>query len=456
MSNIVRCNILEVIEEAIVPDIVIGGITISTVDSPDLANRIDLDNANPGNNLLEYDQTVNAVILESNGSDMYLVNKSSGSHNLVVKNDVGPVIIQSGSNLIVQDTANNDILQINSAGTTLTTDIASLIIGGSSGTTNQVLTANGGGHCSWQTIGGGGSGTSIVENETNNTFYPTFTNTLTGTVPSINTSNSLTYNPSTHTLDNNTTGTIINQTYTTPYAIDMSITSVASSITINSANSLAIGNSAGFGAFGQVLMANGTGQCSWQNSPPIIGVPPAICFVSSISGNDANPGTIYQPVATINQALTLCSANIPAPGCVIYCFDTSSFVESVTLNGGVTIYAPFANIDSPGGDTIKTAANNTGNIINFYSVQNSSGTGAPINNTIGYFTCNLIVIYPGNGNPVVNSSGNPMTLTAEGTYVNITNTGGGSKTICNIAENVGGSLDINCFSNWSNLLTPAT
>ena len=301
-------------------------------------------------------------------------------------------------------------------------------------------------------------GVTIVENETNNTFYPTFTNTLNGTVASINTSSGLTYNPSTHTIDNNTTGTIINQTYTTPYAIDMDIVTAASDITINSGGLLAIADINGSGTTNQVLTANGTGQCTWANpaSVPIIGVPPAVCFVSSISGNDSNSGSIYAPVATLNQALTLCAANIPAPGCVIYCFDASQFTEPIVLEGNVTIYAPFANLDSSGGDTVTTSSSSNANAIYFFSVQNNSGSGVPINNTVGYLTCNLTVIYPGNGNPVVNSSGNPMVLNLQGgTYVNITNTGG-SKTICNIAQNIGSSLDINCFSNWSNLLPPAT
>jgi hypothetical protein len=312
------------------------------------------------------------------------------------------------------------------------------------------------------TINGGSyppsGGVTIVENETNNTFYPTFTNTLNGTVASINTSSGLTYNPSTHTLDNNTTGTIINKNYITPYAIDMVIHGAGSNVSIEADAGLSISDMNGSGTANQVLTSLGNGFCTWLNpaSVPIIGVPPAVCFVSSISGNDSNSGSIYAPVATLNQALTLCAANIPAPGCVIYCFDASQFTEPIVLEGGVTIYAPFANLDSSGGDTVSTLSNNTGNIINFYSVQNSSGSGAPINNTIGYLTINLIVIYPGNGNPVVNSSGHPMALNLQGTYVNITNTGSGSTTICNISQNLGGALDSNCFSNYSNSLTPAT
>jgi hypothetical protein len=350
-ANIMVCNELEaikiVVEELEVLDLTIGGISIYSETSPDHANVIDLNNADPGKDLLEYDATTGQVVLQATESDLVIANKSvSAPKDLTIYNNLGNVLIQSGQSLKVQDTTNNDYMIIDTNGVSFNTNVMRMNINGSTGAAAQVLTAIGDGTATWQDGGGGGS---------------------------------------------------------SPYG------------------------------------------------------PPSLCFVSSKLGNDANSGNFDSPVKSLNQALTLCGPNIPTPGATIWCLDGSSFVETIQLYGNVTIYAPFAQIDSPGGSTIQTVGERAGNTVTFQYIQNSSGDGYPVENLTGYLTVNAVTIFPGNGAPLYNGSGNIMVLNCEqGTFAGVQNVGGGSRTACLLGINSGGSLDANCFSYYSNSLPNIT
>ena len=260
-----------------------------------------------------------------------------------------------------------------------------------------------------------------------------------------------------NTLTNGLEGTIVNQTYTTPYAIDMYITTGGSNLTVSSAANLKVGNSAGFGTANQVLTADGSGNCSWQNASgggSIIGVPPAVCFVSSISGNDSNSGSIYSPVATLNQALTLCAPNIPNPGCVIYCFDASQFNENITVNGNVSIYAPYASLngDPSGGTTITQGGTSAANTLTFLFLNNASSDAFTVEIFTGYLCLTVNTIFPNNSGGLLNTSTRTAVLNCQvASYVPISSAGSGSTWAISCPQLLS-TVDGTCYSYGSNTL----
>lgn len=277
-------------------------------------------------------------------------------------------------------------------------------------------------------------------------------------VPPIFSDSGIAYDTTSKTLTNSLEGTIINQNYTTPYAIDMFITTGGSNLTVSSAANLKVGNSGGFGAANQVLTADGSGNCSWQNASggggPIIGVPPNICFVSSISGNDSNDGSIYHPVATLNQALTLCAPSIPNPGCVIYCFDASQFNENITVNGNVSIYAPYASLngDPSGGTTITQGGTSAANTLTFLFLNNASSDAFTVEIFTGYLYLTVNTIFPNSSGGLLNTSTRTAVLNCQvASYVPIASSGGGSTWAISCPQLLS-TVDGTCYSYGSNTL----
>jgi len=302
-----------------------------------------------------------------------------------------------------------------------------------------------------------GTNLAVVTDSTNEDQTVLFENPTSST-PSVNANTNLTFNPSTGVLKTPTLS--VSSAITAPSGTNLALQSILANLSITSGGTLSIATSSGSGTSGQVLTANGDGTCSFQNgggggSSPY--GPPSICFVSSSLGSDSNNGNFNSPVKTINKALQLCASNIPNPGCTIYDFTASTYLETVQLFGNVTLYCPFAQIDSPGGSTIQTVGARAGNSVTFTYIQNSSGDGYPIENLTGYLTINCVTIFPGNGAPLYNGSNNIMVLNCQqGTFAGVQNVGGGSRTACLIGINSGGSLDSNCFSYYSNSLPNIT
>lgn len=383
-------------------------------------------------------QYLQVQTIGSGNSDLKIENNATtGPHNLAIFNGTGG---ETG--------IGNSVSSIQFGVPGKTTDVV-VSIATVTGSAGQVLTAVGDGSVNWQN-GSGGSGIAI-DNDTADASHTVLFHDQTMNTTTVNSNANMVYNPSSSvlSLSGGTGGTL-----------QAAFLSSLANLSISAASSLSIANSAGTGTSGQVLTAAGDGTCSWQNgggggSSPY--GPPSICFVSSSVGNDSNDGTLNSPVKTLNQALTLCAANIPNPGCTIYDFTASTYLETVQLFGNVTLYCPFAQIDSPGGSTIQTVGARAGNSVTFTYIQNSSGSGFPIENLTGYLTINAVTIFPGNGAPLYNGSGNIMVLNcSQGTFAGIQNVGGGSRTACLIGINSGGSFDANCFSYYSNSLPNIT
>ena len=357
-----------------------------------------------------------------------------------------------------------------------------------------------------------GEGITVASNSVNTQQTLLFRDPVSSTSTLFANSN-LNYNPSSGVL-NNVGGTISNHIYTAPSGTDVDISSVSADVNIfgdvnlsattasnnivlSSTNGISITTSGSNATGGiniqtgiatapnaplniqssgpmTILPANSTGTAGYVlgnldgagtvgwvaqsgGGGTIIGVPPTVCFVSSLIGNDSNDGSIYNPVATLTQALILCAPAIPNPGCVIYCFDASSFDENIDLHGNVVIYAPYASIDcTNGSDTITTNVLAAGNSITFQYMQNNSARYV-INNLIGYLNVNVVTIFPGNSIGMTNASGRPAILNITNScYVAVGSTSGTWIISCptNPAA-FGGSFDSSCYSFFTNSLTPS-
>ncbi len=238
----------------------------------------------------------------------------------------------------------------------------------------------------------------------------TISNTSGGTTDITNTINSLSLNGTTSV--NMTESGSNNRFVATSLAVSM--TDAINDTEISSAGAgFAIKISSDTGSAGNVLTADGTGFCAWQAAAAGGGcafAPPDTVFVSSICGNDANPGTLAAPVATLTQALILGSN----PSQAIWCFDVSTFFESITVLSGVNIFAPYAQLDCrvgdapPGSHTL--IINGSGVIINLALVQNQNG-GDAVHIIDGYPDLDIDVSFvsdfnnAGNGNATLKTSG---------------------------------------------------
>ena len=174
-------------------------------------------------------------------------------------------------------------------------------------------------------------------------------------------------------------------------------------------------------------------------------------YVSQETGSDVTgTGSIFSPFATMNAALTLCRDVLPGTYFFINVTDAADYDEEMVLDFGVNIYAPAAGFSSSAGDTI--TASGSGVVVTASVIQSTGGLAW--NNTAGYPIINFNASFAGNF--VNNAGGTIMTIFANTIFGSISNPGGGSRTILNLASPIGGSADVATFSPWSNTLTPAT
>jgi hypothetical protein len=206
-------------------------------------------------------QYLQTQTLGSGDSDLTIINNSTTEKNLKITNESG------GTTSIGNDSLSS--LEFGVSG--LDTDVV-LTIATITGASGQVLTANGDGSCSWQTGTGGGGVT--IQNNTVDASQPILFNPSLGVTSTLQSSNLLLYNPSNATLTNDETGTIINATYQSQYAIDMNFNTGGANINLTAdgninlnaaSNSLTVTTQGSSGSSGQFLGSDGSGNVSWQS-----------------------------------------------------------------------------------------------------------------------------------------------------------------------------------------------
>lgn len=301
-----------------------------------------------------------------------------------------------------------------------------------------------------------GGGIEIVPDVANADVPMLFTTTVSGVVGNLKTG-PITYNPSTDTITcNYFTGTAAstqrvivgnddtnpNPVYplwiSTPLTDSSEMTSSAGLSYIPSTQSLNVTNL-------NITNINGSAY------PPTIDncafVPPNTVFVSSIYGDDGNPGTLEQPVATLTKAI---SFQYPGPGTyiAIVCFDQSIFHENIFMQGNVNIFAQSAvlyqNPSNPTGYNITSIGYN---LVEFSLIENNGG-GNPI-----YVADEVLYVYSGNvqGGTILNE-GNYLEINGSYLYSNLNSTSG--SVVLNINNKPTGTLTGQINTAWSKSLIP--
>jgi hypothetical protein len=290
-----------------------------------------------------------------------------------------------------------------------------------------------------------GEGITITDqSSSSSTFYPVFFDNLTGTTSTLSTSNSFSVVPS--------ESKVISDTIQAA-AGDLSL---ASKTKVNVVSSNVIQYSLPIApptAIDQALVSTGSGPGSvitWQTLSAEVSAfqPPNVCYVSSIVGNDANPGTLAQPVATLTHALTLISANG-----VIECPDCSSFSELISI-GTIFLNAPYASLTGNNISTPLITVN--GNcVVNMRFLRNyGGGGGVAVNSALisgAPPEFNIYTLYDSNTNFVNYSTANAILNCCTCPY--ISNAGTGSIVTTCIFPPSTQTGTINCP--WAYTLTPA-
>lgn len=172
-------------------------------------------------------------------------------------------------------------------------------------------------------------------------------------------------------------------------------------------------------------------------------------FVSQVSGNDANTGSYFSPLATFGAAIALHDGTYP--NAQIIGLDSAVYDESLAIGSNIYIYAPIAVLFCSTADAI--VCTGSGVNVTFATIQSTGGNAITVNG--GYPVFNFLASFA--GNIVCNTGAGIVTINANGFFGNISNPGSGTgtKTVLNCIFPPA-SVDAFCFAPWSNTLIPFT
>jgi hypothetical protein len=174
-------------------------------------------------------------------------------------------------------------------------------------------------------------------------------------------------------------------------------------------------------------------------------------YVSKLNGNDANTGSIFSQLASMNAAHAL-ARSLPATYFFINVTDAETYDEAQVLDYPVNIYAPAATFQTIAASGDCMTLTGSGVVVYASVIQSTAGNAVTVNG--GYPILGFNASFAGNF--VANSGAGYVTINANTIFGSVSNPGfaGGTRTILNLSTPIGGSVDAYTFAPWSNSLTP--